>query len=205
MKINAVISKQTLNINSANKSAILSAIIIALGIIAGAVVFIFSQDNIVNTLVEYFISFAMDFSNKNKPEILSGIILSHIPYFLTMLILGTSVVGTPGVMILTAMKSMGIGMLTTYIYSAFSLKGIEYCLLVLFPGKFILIFAMILLTQSCYITSRSIKESIKTKENRGVHFEKFALRSIFIAFLIILSAIVDFVTIISFSSLFDFT
>ena len=188
----------------ANKSAIISAGAIALGIVLGSILYSAGKVAEDSTLIDYFISFAMDFSNKNKPEILSGIILSHIPYFIMMLIFGTSVIGTPAVVLLTCIKSMGLGLLTTYIYSAFSLKGIEYCLLVLFPGKFILIFAMILLTQSCLVNSESIRNSLKNKEGRVVSYDKFALRSLLILILIILSALTDFVTIISFSQLFDF-
>ena len=205
MKINAVISKSSVNVDSTYKSAIISAITIAVGIIFGAIIYILSKDNLNSSLVEYFINFSTDFSNKNKPEILSGIILSHIPYFIMMIIFGTSVVGTPAVILLTNIKSMGIGLLTTYIYSSFSLKGIEYCLLVMFPGKFILIFAMILLTQSCFVTSNDIIQRLKNKEGRVVSLEKFAVRSILIFGLIILSALIDFLANISFSSLFNFT
>ena len=205
MKINAVISKSSVNLDSTYKSAIISAITIAVSIIIGAVIYILSKDNFDSSLVEYFINFSTDFSNKNKPEILSGIILSHIPYFIMMIIFGTSVFGTPAVIFLTSIKSMGIGLLTTYIYSSFSLKGIEYCLLVMFPGKSVLLFAMILLTQSCFVTSNDIRHSLKNKEGRVVPFDKFAIRSILIFCLILLSAIIDFLAIISFSSLFNFT
>ena len=205
MKINAVISKSSVNVDSTYKSAIISAITIAVGIIFGAIICILSKDNLNLSLIEYFINFSTDFSNKNKPEILSGIILSHIPYFIMMIIFGTSVVGTPAVILLTNIKSMGIGLLTTYIYSSFSLKGIEYCLLVMFPGKFVLIFAMILLTQSCFVTSNDIRQRLTNKEGRVVSLEKFAVRSILIFGLIILSALIDFFAIISFSSLFNFT
>ena len=205
MKINAVISKSSVNVDSTYKSAIISAITIAVGIIFGAIICILSKDNLNLSLIEYFINFSTDFSNKNKPEILSGIILSHIPYFIMMIIFGTSVVGTPAVILLTNIKSMGIGLLTTYIYSSFSLKGIEYCLLVMFPGKFVLIFAMILLTQSCFVTSNDVRHCLTNKEGRVVSLEKFAIRSILIFGLIILSALIDFLAIISFSSLFNFT
>ena len=203
MKINAVISKPTVKIKYADKSAILTTVIILLGIIIGSIIFILTSDSITNSLFEYFLNFSMDFSNKNKPEIFSGIILSHIPYYIMMLILSTSVIGTPGVITLTFIKSMGLGLITSYIYSEFALKGIEYCLLILFPGKFILIFAMILLTQNCYLSSKTIQESIN-KEGRIVPLKNFTLRSLFIFLLIIISSVVDFLTLISFSSLSNF-
>ena len=100
MKINAVISKPSINVNSANKSAIISAAIIAIGIIIGSIIFIVSKNTLADSLLDYFVSFSVDFANKNKPEILSGIILSNLPYLFMMLILGTSIIGTPAVLIL---------------------------------------------------------------------------------------------------------
>ena len=205
MKINAVISKPSINVNYANKTAILSAVIIALGIICGTIIFLVSDSTVAETLFEYFISFTTDFTNKNKPEILSGLILSHIPYFIVMIILGVSIVGVYLVPVITLIKSIGIGMLITYIYQTFMLKGIEYCLLVLFPGKFIMLFAMILLSQNCLITSNNIRLSAHGNKDRVVELDKYILRTVFIAMIILVSSTVDFITIISFSSLFDFT
>ena len=204
MKINAVISKPTLKFEFADKIAVFSAVLIVIGIISGTVIYSVTKNNIVDSICEYFISFITDFSNKNKPEILSGLILSNIPYFIMMLIFGTNVIGTPGVIALTYAKSMGIGLLYTYIYDAYALKGIEFCLLVLLPGKFILILAMILLTQNCYVTSNNIRKSLYNSENRAVSLSKFALRSLIIVTLFVISSIVDYFTLTSFSSLFDF-
>ncbi len=205
MKINAVISKPSLKLNSTDKTAVLSAAIIVLGVMVGTVIYSVTKDGLINDLCDYYLFYVTDFSNKNKPEILSGIILSNIPYLIMMLIFGTSVVGIPGVVALTFTKSMGIGLLVTYIYEAFALKGIEYCLLVLLPGKFIMIFAMILLTQSCYVNSLSIRKCMNNSEDRVVSLHKFALRSFVIVMLFIFSSVVDFLTLKGFSTLFDFT
>ena len=205
MKINAVISKPSVKMDRANKSAIVSALAVSIGIVVGSIVYAISKGELTDTLLEYFISFSMDFTDKNKPEILSGIVLSNIPYFIAMVILGTSAVGTPVVLPLTFVKSMGLGLLTTYIYDAFALKGIEYCLLVLFPGKSVLIFAMILATQNSIITSNIIRKKLKYKDNGVVSLNKFALRATFILIMIMLSGVIDFLTLLSFNSLFNFT
>ena len=66
MKINAVISKPSINVNSANKSAIISAAIIAIGIIIGSIIFIVSKNTLADSLLDYFVSFSVDFANKNN-------------------------------------------------------------------------------------------------------------------------------------------
>ena len=185
MKIKAVVTKPSININTASKSAVMSAMVIVFGILVGVIIFIAAPEYTKDSLTRLFLTFTTDFVNKNKPEILSGIVLAHIPYFIAMLIFATSVVGTPAVIFLTAAKSMSLGLIVTYIYSEFSLKGIEYCLLILLPGKFILIFVMILLTQNCYITSKDIKIKTITSSDGVVVFKKFIYRSIFILLMMV--------------------
>ena len=203
MKINAVISKPAIEVNSANKSAILSAVIISMGIMSGVGIYLLSN-GIIDELCDCFFAFVTDFSNKNKPEILSGLILSNVPYLIMMLIFATSVIGVFGIVGLTFAKSMGMGLLITYIYDSFALKGIVYSLLVILPGKFVMILAMILLTQSSIITSQDIRKSISCRDDKTVSLHKFALRIVVILLIFILSSIIDFITICSFSSLFEF-
>ncbi|MBO7319002.1 MAG: stage II sporulation protein M, partial [Clostridia bacterium] len=144
MKVSAVISRPDIRIDSTNKSALVSSAVISFGIILGALLYVFANDSLTGDLFDYFISFSVDFSNKNKPEIISGLIMQNIIYFVLMLIFGTSVIGTPAVYFLSLLKTSGLGLLIAYIYDCYALKGIEYCLLVMFPGKFLLIFAMVL-------------------------------------------------------------
>ena len=203
MKVSAVI-KPTISLDHTKKSAIISCGVIVSGIIVGTIIYLLSKDDLASRLLDYFISFSMDFTHKNKSEILSGLIFENLIYFILMLIFGTSVIGTPAVFAVSFIKSAGLSLLTAYIYDSFALKGIEYCLLVLFPGKYFLIFAMLLLTQNCYYMSIGILKCVKNADGRGVNFKKFSARSILILAFLILSAVIDFITIISFSSLFNF-
>ena len=205
MKINAVISKPNISPLKSDKTAIFSAIIIVIGIIVGVVLYFYSDSKILDSLCDYFFTFTSDFSNKNKPEILSGIIIVNIPYFFIMLFLGTSTIGGAISLLITAFKSIGISFLTTYIYHNFTLKGIEYCLLILFPGKFLLILAMLMLTKNSLETSMKIYRKIHLNQDSEIRFDKYILRSAVIFLIIILSAFIDFFTMTCFSALFDFT
>ena len=205
MKVSAVITKPTLSLDNTKKSAIISATIIAIGLIVGSVIYLLCDNEITEALLDYLIGFTTDFSNKNKPEIFSGLVLQNLIYYIMMLFFGTSVIGTPAVFMISFIKTVGLSFLTTYIYDVFVLKGIEYCLLVIFPGKFFLIFAMVLLTQNCYCTSIDIMKCINGKDSRGVNFKKFTIRSLLILIILVVSATIDFLMIISFSSLFDFS
>ena len=207
MKISAVIrnpSKDVFNTISENKSSVQSTVIIVLGIISGALLYVINTESLTGDLFKYFISYSMDFAHKSKPEIFSGLLLPDIIYFIIMLILGTCAFGTSAVICISLVNSTGLGMLLTYIYDNFALKGIEYCLMVLLPGKFLLVLAMILLTQNSVVTSKSIRESVYTKNDRVVDFKKYTIRALVILAIILLSTLIDFLAIISFSSLFEF-
>jgi hypothetical protein len=205
LKVSAVITRPTISLDNTKKSAILSSLVIVAGLVAGSVIYLLCSEDFTNNLFDYLISFATDFSNKNKPEILSGLVLQNLIYYIAMLIFGTSVIGTPAVLFISFIKAVGLSFLTTYIYGVFALKGIEYCLLVVFPGKFFLLFAMVLLTQNCYCTSTEIIKSLRGNDSRGVNFKKFSVRSLLILLILLIASTIDFLMIISFSSLFDFS
>ncbi len=205
MKVSAVIHKPSFSSDNTKKSALISTIILVAGIISGTVVYMLSKDSVENELRELFLSFFTELSNKNKPEIISGLVMQNLGYFFLMLIFAVCAFGTPAVYFLSFAKALGLGMLTTYIYDAFALKGIEYCLLVFFPGKILLIFAMVLLTQNCYVMSLDINRSLRNKSDGVVEFKNFSLRALLILIIIFLSSFVDFLTVISFSSLFNFS
>ena len=205
MKVSAVINKPSFTVDNTKKSAVISSIVLVSGIISGTLIYIITKGEVSKELWELFVSFSMDFSNKSKSEIFSGLALQNLAYYFLMLIFGVCAFGTPAVFFLSFVKSMGLGMLTTYIYDTFALKGIEYCLLIFFPGKILLLFAMVLLTQNCYVMSFDINRSLRNKNDRVVEFRKFGLRALLILLIIMPSSLVDFFTIISFSSLFDFS
>lgn len=204
MKVHAVINKPSIKFDNTNKSAIISFSVIFIGIVAGVVLYTFADKSLIKEVTDLFIGNTTDFANNNKPEIFYGLVVDNLIYFALMHIFAMCVFGTPAVFFITFAKAMGLGFLTAIIYASFGLEGIEYCLMILFPGKFIMILVMILLTQNCYVNSNSITKSINPDNGGVVDLRKYALRTIVIFVLIVFSAAIDFVATISFSSLFEF-
>lgn len=204
MKVSAVINKQKFKFSNTNKSAVISALVIFIGIVSGIVLYKATQTYFEDELSVRFTQYLNEFANKNNPELFSGLLLKDVLYFVLMVIFSLCIYGSGAVFIISCLKSMGLGLLTMYIYDAFALKGVEYCLMVFFPGKFIMIFAMILLTQNCYLNSNSIVKTVKNSGDGVVDLKKFCLRTLVIFLLIIISDIVDYLTVICFSSLFQF-
>ncbi len=204
MKVSAVIATKKLNLKPQNTSVMISFLPIAIGLVTGSVIYILCQEYLTGKLWDYFIGFTTEFSSKNTPEIISGLIVSNLPYIMLMFFFGTGAFGAPIVLILSFIKSAGLSLTATYIYAAYALEGIEYCLLVFFPGKVLLLFSMLLLTQNSFTTSLDVGRVIKGTAESEVRLDRYILRSALILAIFILSSLVDFLMIISFSSLFSF-
>lgn len=208
MKVSAVINAKKISANQLRvklPSVFITFVPIALGLVFGSVIFNLSTDSIFDSLKNYFLSFTTNFSNKSTSETISGMLLTYVPYFVMMLIFGMCATGAAPVFILSFIKSAGIAMTATYIYSEYALKGVEYCLLVFYPGKILSLLGMLMLTHSCYFMSTSINKLIKGKSDTDVEIEKYLLRSLLIGLIFILSSIVDFLMVKCFSSLFSFS
>lgn len=208
MKVSAVITANKLKYESTGckqPGIIVVFIVLTLGLICGCVVYTVSDDSLFSSLGKYFISFTTDFSNKNKPEIFSGLLLSDIPYFFVMTVLGLSALGYIPGLVFSFIKCAGIGAVSTHLYITYSLKGIEYCILMLFPSYAVLIFAVMILTHSCYVTSIKINNLIRSKDEPDIEIRKYLLRSVLIYSMFFTATLVRFFAIISFSSLFTFS
>ncbi len=205
MKFSAVVLKPRLikkNYKGKNNALIISFISISVGIICAVVVFQLNIKIISDNLINFFVRFVTDFSNKSFFEMWGGILISNLPYVLIMLILGTCSLGAIPVITVNFFCSYGIGSLTAYIMSNYGLKGFEYFLLVIFPGKVIQILAMMIICENGIKSSNLINQSVI----KGVG-EKLAVNEYITVFgigaiLVILSSFVDCITVKLFSSLF---
>lgn len=204
MKFSAVIAPKKLKIETKNNGLLFSFSAIALGLVFGCVLYVLSKDYTNETILKYFLRFTTEFSYKNKSEIISGLIVSNIPYLIFMFIFGAGALSSPFIFLLSFIKSAGLGMTATYIYDMFALDGLEYCLLIFFPGKAVLLFSMLLLTQSCFMTSSEVRRSIKG-EDVTVKMENYIIRSVLICSVFIIASLIEFIVINCFSSLFSFT
>ncbi len=206
MKISAVISKDIIKRSDAMKDRLNVKVfsVIAFALLSGTLLYILSENYLVEEMRESFIGFYSDFSSKSKTEVFTGILLAHLPYVAIMIILGSSSIGYLLIPLISYTKIAGISFLNSYLYSAFGLKGIEYSLLILFPGKFLMLFSVVFLMQCCIDNSVSVKNIIKGEsraENNGTFYAvRIAVAVIFLVF----SSLVDCILAVSFSSLFSF-
>lgn len=208
MKVSAVIvnhRKAKKNNISLNLSLILSILPILCGFISGALLYAFMKENLYRGVFDVFISFFTDFSNKSSLEILSGLIISELPYIFIMLIFSFSAIGYPFVLMLTYIKSIAPTLLFAHLYSEYALKGAEYVFLILLPGEIINLFGIILLTQGCFAFSRHIDGVLKNLKGEYIQELKgFLLKFSVSVAIILFGNLITLFTISLFSGLFSF-
>lgn len=208
MKVSAVISPKIIKSNNNtikyDKISLINFFVLSSGLLFGVLTFVLAEDYLVGEIWEYFIKFTTDFSSKTSIEILSGTLLSHAPYIILMVIFGTSVCGIIPIMLISLVKTMGLGLVSAYIYSTYSLKGIEYSFMVFFPGKFVLILSMMIMMYICLNSSRNIQKLSVGESQSKYSLSEYLAKILVGILLFFFSSVIDCLAVVCFSSLFSF-
>lgn len=127
-------------------------------------------------------------------------------FMLAAFVFGLCAVGLPLICILPIIRGVGIGMLSGYLYSNFALRGLGYCVLVIYPGLIPAIFALLLACSAGINSSYEMLLSLSSvKAQRGEGSIKiYCMRFLIICILIILAAVIDAAASRLFCRLFSF-
>ncbi len=206
MKINAVISPYIIKRSSEEKDRVqlINFAVIASALVFGTVAFIFGEDYLSEDMLKSFREFFLHFTQSTSLEIFTGLLLAHIPYIILMIVFGNSAYGLSFIIILSFIKITGLSMLNALIYSEYGLKGIEYALLVFFPGKFILILSVLIMMNFCIYNSMHVKGALKGEWKNKDSGTLYITKAVTAVLLFILSSVIDCFFTASFSSLFSF-
>lgn len=206
MKITTVASKDIIRkeIFVNNKIQMMNFIIAALALTTGTLLYMFAEENIKIEINNCFMKYSLDFASKTKIEIFSGIFLSHLPYIVAMIVFSTSTIGYVFAILVSFSKVMGLGIVSAYLYSSFALKGIEYALLIFFPGKFILIFSVLCIMYLSINKSYCIHKLAIGEHSNKTDGNIFALKIAFSILLFVITALIECFFLSSFCSLFTF-
>ena len=125
---------------------------------------------------------------------------------LAAFVFGLCAVGLPLICILPIIRGVGIGMLSGYLYSNFALRGLGYCVLVIYPGLIPAIFALLLACSAGINSSYEMLLSLSSaKAQRGEGSIKiYCMRFLIICILIVLAAVTDAAASRLFCRLFSF-
>ena len=137
-------------------------------------------------------------------EIFFSSLISNFIFILISIFLGFSLVGYPFIWWIPLVKGLGIGILTGYLYSYFSFKGVGYSLIIIYPAMIVSTFALILSCNDSIIYSKNA--FMKSIKGRG-EFEKdetkiYIIRNIIYLLIVIVSSVADTLLAKIFSNLF---
>ncbi|MGN1418571.1 MAG: stage II sporulation protein M, partial [Acutalibacteraceae bacterium] len=100
-------------------------------------------------------------------------------------------------------KAFGMGCLTAYIFSAYELHGFEYFLLIVFPGKILMLFSVLLITETGIEASKNIKQLSQKGSGDKFNTALFLKKMGFILLIMTLSVLIETICIKLFSPLFE--
>ena len=208
MKVSAVIVNPHKKVQKSKDlplSLLLSISSVLLGLISGTLLYCFFKESLYSDVFSLFTNFFSDFTQKSSLEILSGLMVSELPYIFMMLIFSFSAIGFPFTILFTFIKSLAPTLLFSHLYFEYGLKGAEYVFLVLLPGEIVCTFGVLLMTQSCFNLSKFLSKNVKT--TRGESSEEtrnFTLKFAVSTVIILISNVITLLTVACFSSLFIF-
>lgn len=192
-----IISIKSLNIK--DKNLIWSFAVILLGIIFGIFLYICSKTFLDVKLNDLFINFSENIAINNFLEKLHIIILGNIILFLCLIICGGSLFGRWLCPLLIIFKVSGISIIICHLYSTYGLTGLEYVLLVFFPGKILLIYALLFMCKSSISMSEKIRQTANNNYTREI--KTYYLKCIYTLLLVLLSSLTDCICINLFSGI----
>lgn len=179
-------------------------ILFAIGIIFGAVM-IDNPSDLISEVKDIAVSFVQSRAEKGIGENFFDSLKICLSFNILSVFLGFSLIGYPLVMWLPVLRGLGFGALSGYMYSAYKLTGLGYCVLTVYPGALVSVFAfLIACNDSCEYSKNAFAKAVK---GRG-QFEKgetkyFLTRQILFAAICILSSAIDAVFTALFTGFFE--
>ena len=137
----------------------------------------------------------------SKPEIFIGLLLSSFVCYAVVSLLSTSVIGAPLIYAVVFFKIAGLSAMLYVLYTEYGLKGLEFSVLVLLPGKYLMLLSLFLLADSSTQICNSI---IKDTQLNSEKIKKYAMILLVTAVIMLLSVIIDYLAQTAFCELFTF-
>ena len=152
--------------------------ILAAGIVFGVVIYLFRRTMIVGSLIESVQFLVRNSDQASFAKRFLGYICSDMVWLFAIFVLGSSIYGGRMIYILLFVKAAGISAQACLFIQNNLTQGISIYYLIVFPGKCLLLLAMLIMGQNCVFTSNEIKKCLSEQgvENKRI-LSLFVLRS----------------------------
>lgn len=187
-----------------NSRIFVLAFLFVSGVIIGAVSGN-SETEISNKTADIINSFIVSKNQNEFVDIIINSFSSNGILMLTNVFLAFSLIGYPFLVWLPCIKGIGLGAFAGYLYSAYKITGLGYCIMTVFPGAIVSTVALIIAcNDSCDYSKNAFMKSLR---GRG-QFEKdetkiYLIRQSILIGVCIISSIIDSVFNLVFSGFFE--
>lgn len=127
-----------------NRRIIIMMLLFAVGMIIGAVSLKKADGYLSGAFSDMFSVYIKSKGSQSLGINFINSLAVNAAFMLAVFVFGLCAVGLPLICILPVMRGVGIGMLSGYLYSNFALRGLGYCVLVIYPGLIPAVFALLL-------------------------------------------------------------
>lgn len=206
MKVNAFYNKTNQNKRfKIDNKILLVSLTMILAIVIGSIISIRYRNFFCNEINNKFISFYTDNTDQSFFQNFLSIIYENFVFVFLCLLSGTSIIGFIPVALLVFFKTIGLSVLTSYIFYSYLLKGLEFYFLIIYPGKILLIFTILFVASSSLRLTENIYKVVDKNENADINKAIILKQMLLSILLVLISALIDTILFESFSVLFNFS
>ena len=114
---------------------------------------------------------------------------SNVFFVLVLFFLGFSAIGSPFVCIISFVKGVGIGIVSSYLYNNYMLSGFGYCMLIFFPQQIINMLALFIAMNESFVNSKMIFKTIGGTNQNEFDLKIYSQRYFFVFILEVISSL----------------
>ncbi len=127
-----------------NKVPLAVTLLFVTGIILGTVTVTKRNEYILIKTAEIFKDYITVQTGQSLFALFMNSVFKFSIYIIVIYLLGLCAIGSPFICAVPLIRGLGAGLISGYLYSAYSLKGIGYCVLIMYPGLLVSLFAMMI-------------------------------------------------------------
>ncbi|MBQ2676690.1 MAG: hypothetical protein IJF54_04755 [Clostridia bacterium] len=189
-----------------NRSLLIISLIILFGMVMGAWAISLCEDNAFYGVADVFKRFLAKRMDQSFFFTFLFCLISYLPMLICSYVFGLCIIGSPAAVIIPFTKGISMGLVSGYLYSVYSLKGIGFFALIMLPGLVISSLVTAVASRETLRFSHSLfKMTVLDKKLLLCEeFKTYSLRFIFFFIVIIFSALTDSVMSTAFIKFFDF-
>lgn len=182
--VSKIKSTKKIRVNNAEITKILLVIVSLFSLLLGCFLYKNSSFELVTEMCSSFVS---DLQNKSFFQLFIYLIKHDLIYLIVCFFVGTSIIGIPLTFIPVSLKCVFIGCLSSFMYCQYSLKGILFSLVLLFPLFTITTTSLIYSANESIYMSKHIFNTLTNKNTSdNISIRMYLIRY---AFLIIINVV----------------